>query len=61
VRERALADRCEQVLAEFPTAWVVGKVANTWRSAAARVYRNWLLYMCAQKERGRKRGTGKCV
>ena len=59
VRERALSDRREELLADFPTALLAGKVTNTWRSAAARVYRNWLLYMCAQKDRGLKARLGR--
>jgi len=51
VRERALSDRREELLADFPTALVAGKVRNTWHSAAVCVYRNWLLYLCAQKDR----------
>jgi homoserine O-succinyltransferase len=51
LRERALSDRCEDLLADFPTALVAGKVTNSWHSAAACLYRNWLLYMCAQKDR----------
>jgi homoserine O-succinyltransferase len=54
VRERAVSDRRDELLAEFPTALVAGRVTNTWRSAAVRVYRNWLLYMCAQKGRARR-------
>jgi len=50
LRERASSDRREELLADFPAA-LTGDVTNTWRSAAASVYRNWLLYMCAQKDR----------
>jgi len=49
LRERALADRREEVLSDFPTALAAGAVTNTWRSTATHVYRNWLLYMCARK------------
>ena len=56
VRARALSERREGLLEEFPTALLAGKVTNTWRPAAARVYRNWLLYLCAQKDRRLKRG-----
>jgi len=49
LRERALADRREEVLADFPTALAAGTVTNTWRTTATRVYRNWLLYLSAQK------------
>jgi homoserine O-succinyltransferase len=52
LRERALADRREELLAEFPTAMAAGKVTNTWRSTAESLYRNWLLYIRAQKEQG---------
>ena len=51
LRERALSDRREELLAEFPTAMAAGKVTNTWRSTAESLYRNWLLYIRAQKER----------
>jgi homoserine O-succinyltransferase len=53
VRERALAERREEVLADFPTALALERVTNTWRPAAASIYRNWLLSMCARKARGR--------
>ena len=56
IRERALSDRREKLLAEFPTDIAAGRVTNTWGPAAARVYRNWLLYMCAQKGRRLRRG-----
>jgi len=49
LRERALADRREEVLADFPTALAAGTVTNTWRTTATRVYRNWLLYLSAQR------------
>src|SRR6266705_1262635 len=48
VRERALSDRRKELLADFPTSLLAGKVRNTWRSAAVCLYRNWLLYLCAQ-------------
>jgi hypothetical protein len=51
VRERALFDRREELLGFFPTALLAAKVRNTWRPAAVRLYRNWLLYLCQQKER----------
>jgi homoserine O-succinyltransferase/O-acetyltransferase len=50
LRERALLDRREELLAEFPTAMAAGKVTNTWRSTAENLYRNWLGYIRAQKE-----------
>jgi homoserine O-succinyltransferase len=55
VRERALSDRGDELLADFPSALAAGTVTNTWRPAAACVYRHWLLYMSAQKARRLKR------
>jgi len=49
LRERALTDRREEVLAEFPTALAAGKLTNNWRSSAEDIYHNWLMYICAQK------------
>ena len=50
LRQRALLDRREELLAEFPTAMAAGKVTNTWRSTAESLYHNWLSYILAQKE-----------
>src|SRR5438876_8343668 len=50
LRERALMDRREELLAGFPTALAAGKVTNTWRSTAENLYRNWLVYIRARKE-----------
>jgi len=50
LQERARRDRREELLAEFPTAMAAGKVANTWRPTAESLYRNWLHYICAQKQ-----------
>src|SRR6266849_2928596 len=49
LRERALSDRREELLAEFPLAMAAGKVTNNWRSTAEGFYRNWLQYICAEK------------
>ena len=59
LRARALSDRREEQLEDFPTALVAGTVTNSWRPAAARIYRNWLLYLCAQKARGLKARNGR--
>jgi homoserine O-succinyltransferase len=50
IRERAIVDRREERLADFPTD-LAAHVTNTWRPAAASIYRNWLRYLCVQKER----------
>jgi homoserine O-succinyltransferase len=53
LRERALAHRAQEVMADFPDALAAGTVANTWSLDAARLYRNWLLYMADRKSRER--------
>jgi homoserine O-succinyltransferase len=50
LRQRALLDRREELLSEFPTAMAASKVTNTWRPTAESLYRNWLLHIRAQKE-----------
>jgi homoserine O-succinyltransferase len=49
LRERALADRREALLADFPTATAAAGVRNNWRSSAEHLYRNWLSYITAAK------------
>ena len=49
LHSRALANRSEDVLNDFPTALAAGTVTNTWRATATVVYRNWLLYLAAQR------------
>jgi homoserine O-succinyltransferase len=65
LRQRALSYRNNELLDDFPTAQVGKGIPNTWSPVAARVYRNWLEYLCAQKERRRlklkKRGYRKHV
>jgi homoserine O-succinyltransferase len=50
LRERALRDRREELLAEFPTAMAARNVTNTWRTTGESLYRNWLRYIGAQKQ-----------
>ena len=50
LQARALVDRREELLSTFPTAMAAGKVTNTWRLTAQSLYRNWLVYIRAQKE-----------
>jgi homoserine O-succinyltransferase len=50
VRERALCDRRPEVLTVFPTALIASNLANTWHPSAARIYRNWLTYLCDRKQ-----------
>jgi homoserine O-succinyltransferase len=45
----ALANRREETVELFPEAGVVKGLQNTWQSAAASVYRNWLKYVELRK------------
>ena len=49
LRERALGDRREALLADFPTVTAAAGVTNSWRSSAEHLYRNWLSYITAAK------------
>ena len=49
LRERALVDRRETLLTEFPVALAAEGVTSTWRPAAERLYQNWLAYLRTQK------------
>jgi homoserine O-succinyltransferase/O-acetyltransferase len=49
LRDQALANRREELIASFPTDLLAEKLTATWRSAATQMYSNWLLYMAAQK------------
>ena len=50
LRTRAIADRRVELLDEFPTSLGERNLTPMWRPAATHVYRNWLTYLCAQKE-----------
>lgn len=50
-RERALSERHEELIGDFPDAIATGAITNAWRKAAVRIYRNWLLYLVEQKGR----------
>ena len=49
LRERAVHDRREDLLGEFPAALAERSLANTWSSTATLLYGNWLSYLCALK------------
>jgi len=49
LQRRALVDRREELLSDFPIAEAAEKVTNTWRGAGEALYRNWLRYLWAQK------------
>ena len=51
LQKTAIRDRSEQLLRDFPAALVEANLKNKWNSAAARLYKNWLAYLVAAKER----------
>jgi homoserine O-succinyltransferase/O-acetyltransferase len=51
--EQAISDRRVDVLADFPTALAEKNLAQPWRTAAVRIYRNWLAYLSARKKQQR--------
>jgi len=57
-RERALLDCKEESLEQFPVARLAANAKNAWRPAAVSLYRNWLLYLCAQKDQRLKHRRG---
>lgn len=50
LREEALARPREELLAEATMVLENTKIENKWQGAAACIYRNWLDYICAQKQ-----------
>jgi homoserine O-succinyltransferase/O-acetyltransferase len=53
-RRRAEAGRDPELLAEFPMAALASGLDAPWRPGAVSIYRNWLKYVAAAKERTRK-------
>jgi homoserine O-succinyltransferase/O-acetyltransferase len=51
LQERAICDRSGELLLEISNALGERTVVNTWNSSATSVYKNWLDYICSQKER----------
>jgi homoserine O-succinyltransferase len=49
LHERALHDRRESLLVDFPTAAAAAAVINNWRTAGEGVYRNWLGFLESAK------------
>ena len=48
-RKKALSNRSEDLMADFPESTIADTVQNTWHSLAVRVYRNWLQYVVSRK------------
>jgi homoserine O-succinyltransferase len=50
LRERALHDRREALVADFPITLLETGIVNSWRSTAARICGNWLTHLSTRKE-----------
>jgi homoserine O-succinyltransferase/O-acetyltransferase len=57
-RSRALADRREELLSEFPVERSFRTLAHSWHAQASRTYRNWLNYIIGRKA---SRTPARCV
>jgi homoserine O-succinyltransferase len=51
LQEKAIGNGSGELLLEISNALGERTVANTWNSSATSVYKNWLDFICAQKER----------
>jgi len=49
LRARAVSDRREELLSEFPVATAAGRVTHSWRTSAESLYRNWLAFIASRK------------
>src|SRR5262249_1578457 len=50
MRDRAFSGRREELMEDSPIALLSCRLNNTWSATAVSIYRNWLLYLSAQKE-----------
>jgi homoserine O-succinyltransferase len=51
LREKSLCDRSEELLLEISAALGGRRIEKTWNASAITMYRGWLEYICAQKEK----------
>jgi homoserine O-succinyltransferase len=50
IRDKAISGPRESLLAAVSTALGESRIDNTWQPTATSIYRNWLEYICAQKQ-----------
>ena len=50
LQSRSTSGAREELLTELSNTLETSRIENTWHSTAARIYRNWLKYICAQKQ-----------
>lgn len=54
LQEKAMVSRNKEVLASVAAALQKVEIENTWHETAARIYGNWLEYLCARKSASRR-------
>jgi len=58
-RVRAVDDRRESVIGDFPMLGLEANLENTWRESAISIYRNWIGFLKDRKEK-RRSGLARC-
>lgn len=48
-REKAVANRGDEIFSAFPESKVAGTIENSWQTSSAQVYRNWLRLLSDKK------------
>jgi len=48
-RQKAVANRREEAMGEFPETFLTGSLENGWRPSAVSIYRNWLQLIAEKK------------
>jgi homoserine O-succinyltransferase len=48
-QQKAIANRSEAAMTEFPETFLTGSLQNAWRSSAVKVYSNWLALISERK------------
>jgi homoserine O-succinyltransferase/O-acetyltransferase len=56
-RTRAIADRRDDFIGDFPTQRLVAEIEDSWRSTAIRIYRNWIDYLRERKQNRKAMAT----
>jgi homoserine O-succinyltransferase len=55
---RAMSDRRDDLLAEFPDAGIDKELGHRWAAVGGQIYRNWLGYLSSQKEQRLMKSKG---
>lgn len=48
-RDKAIANRSEEAMTDFPETFLTGSLQNGWRASAAKIYSNWLSLISEKK------------